>query len=473
MNADKLAQFCNHLWDESIVATVTDYIKIPAKSPIFDADWQAHGYIAAAMNLLVQWAQQHAPRNASIELLQSDNRTPVLFIEVPGTAPGTIFLYGHMDKQPEMTGWEAGLGPWTPVMRDGKLYGRGGADDGYSVFAALTAILALQAQNIPHARCCILIEASEESGSIDLPFYMEQLTERLGTPNLIIGLDSGAGNYEQLWNTTSLRGLVSGDLRVEVLTEGVHSGVGSGIVPSSFRIARQLLNRLEDVETGEITLPICQVTIPEARKQQHRVTAQVLGDSVHTNLPFVSNMQPMGKTPEEQLLQRHWKAMLEVVGVEGIPSLQNAGNVLRPYTTLKLSMRTPPTSDVNAIVTAIKTVLESDPPYGARVTFTPEKTGSGWNAIETAPWLEQACQQASTAFFGKPMVYNGEGGSIPFMGMLGKRFPEAQFLITGVLGPNSNAHGPNEFLHVPYAKKLTACVAYVIGAQANQDKCSP
>ena len=407
----------------------------------------------------------------TLEVVRLEGRTPLLFIEVNPTGKdsrGTVLLYGHLDKQPEMSGWRSGLGPWTPVIEQGRLYGRGGADDGYAVFCAFSALQSLQEKRRPHARCVMLIECCEESGSYDLPAYLETLSSRIGSPELVVGLDSGCGNYEQLWGTASLRGLVNGVLSVEVLAEGVHSGDASGVVASSFRIARSLLERLEDSGTGTIKDKALQAPIPRERVAQATLAAGVLGEQTWRKFPFVPGMQPMHGDPAELVLNRSWRPMLAVTGAEGLPPPANAGNVLRPKTELTLSLRLPPTVDAGAAARRLKQVLEADPPYGARVRFEAGQAATGWHAPQTTPWLEQALQNASMACFGKPVMWMGEGGTIPFMAMLGERFPQAQFLITGVLGPQSNAHGPNEFLHLDYAQRLTACVADVIAAHAAQ-----
>ncbi len=394
-------------------------------------------------------------------MVRLEGRTPVILVALPGEGPTTL-LYGHLDKQPEMAGWAEGLGPWTPVIKDGKLYGRGGADDGYALFGALTAILALRDQGVSPGRCVILIEACEESGSYDLPAYVEHLLPRIGSPSLVICLDSGCGNYDQLWLTTSLRGLTGGTLKVEVLEEGVHSGSASGVAPSSFRVLRQLLSRIEDAETCQVLPEAFAAEIPPARLAQARKAAKILGDEVFKALPFTPGMQPVTDDPAELLLNRTWRPQLAVTGAAGLPLPEDAGNVLRPYTTAKLSLRLPPTVDADAAGEALRLILEHDPPYGARVTFTPDHPGSGWNAPTLAPWLEASLERASTAAFGRPAAMIGEGGSIPFMGMLGQRFPAAQFVITGVLGPHSNAHGPNEFLHIQMGKNVTMAIAVIL-----------
>lgn len=454
--------FITHLWDSSIIPTLMEYIKIPNKSPQFDKNWQANGYMDQAVKLISEWCQNQAISNMTLDVVQLENRTPVILMDIPGSSDDTILLYGHLDKQPEMTGWDSDLHPWKPVLRGDKLYGRGSADDGYAAFASLAAIKSLQLQQIPHARCVVLIEACEESGSSDLPFYINALEERIGKPSLVICLDSGCGNYEQLWLTTSLRGLASGKLSIEILKQGIHSGAGSGIVPSCFRVLRQLINRIESESTGDIILSDLLVDIPSQRQQQAKQAATVLGQSVFTDLPFASGVTPEATDVSDLILRRTWKPALSIIGCDGMPTLENAGNVTLPALSLKLSMRLPPTCDAENAAQALKAVIEKNPPYHARIQFQIEETNSGWNAPIEQPWLMQAVQHASQLYFGKEAVCMGEGGTIPFMGMLGKKFPQAQFLITGLLGPGSNAHGPNEFLHIPTGKKLTACVAQVI-----------
>ena len=462
MDAKALGNFVGTLWDDEIVPQLVEYIRIPNKSPMFDADWAKHGYMDAAVALMEKWARSQPIPGMQIEVVRLEGRTPLIFIEIPGQGDDTVLLYGHLDKQPEMTGWADHLGPWKPVIEGDRLYGRGGADDGYAIFGSLAAIRALQEQGVPHSRCVVMIEACEESGSYDLPYYVDHLAARIGKPSLIVCLDSGCGNYEQLWLTTSLRGLTGGNLTVKVLEEGVHSGDASGIVASSFRILRKILSRLEDETTGRILPQELHVEIPAQRVEQAQRTAQILGQDVYAKFPLVDGVQPMNADLAELVLNRTWRPALSVTGVGGIPPLDSAGNVLRPFTAVKLSLRVPPTLDAKQGGEFLKKLLETDPPYGAKVTFDLEKAGSGWEAPALAHWLEHSVEHASKAYFGAPVAYNGEGGSIPFMGMLGEKFPGAQFLITGVLGPHSNAHGPNEFLHIPTGKRVSQCVAQVV-----------
>jgi len=450
------------MWDVDIVPALTDYIRIPAKSPMYDARWAEHGHIDRAVTLITDWARKRKIEGLTIEVVRLEGRTPVILMEVPGAGRETVLLYGHCDKQPEMVGWAADGGPWTPVRRGDRLFGRGAGDDGYASFSALAAIEALQSQGVPHARCVVLIEASEESGSPDLPAYVEGLAERI-RPDLVICLDSGCGDYDHLWATTSLRGVLSGTLTVEVLSEGVHSGAASGIVPSSFRILRQLLDRLEDSRTGQILVPECHVEVPPDRLAEVRAVASVLGDEVGRRFPLLPGMRAVTQDPVEALLNNTWRPTLSVTGVDGMPALADAGNVLRPKTSVKLSLRLPPMADADRASRRVKAILEADPPYGARVTYASgERPGTGWNAPVMADWLRESVTRASSAHFGAPAMFDGLGGSIPFMSMLGERFPRAQFLVTGVMGPGSNAHGPNEFIDLPTGVKVTASVAQVL-----------
>jgi acetylornithine deacetylase/succinyl-diaminopimelate desuccinylase-like protein len=470
--ATALAAYADHSWDERIVPALTDYIAVPAKSPMFDADWQAHGLLDKVVRDAAAWVEGRKLRGLKLEVIRLEGRTPLIFFDVPATRPDsthTVVFYGHLDKQPEFNGWRNDLGPWTPKLENGKLYGRGGADDGYAVYAAITAIEALDAQGIARPRCVGLIESCEESGSPDLPAYLDQLRTRLGDVALVVCLDSGAGSYEQLWLTTSLRGMASGVLKVEVLGEGIHSGDASGVVPSSFRILRHLLDRLEDSRSGTLLPGSFHCEVPVQRLEQARATAAILKDEVHKRFPWACGADggavlPTTTDPVQVLLNRTWRPTLSVTGAEGFPDLSNAGNVLRPYTAFKLSLRLPPLVDGAAATQELKTLLEDNAPYNAKVSFHPDSAATGWNAPELSPWLERVLNEASQAHYGAPLGYIGQGGTIPLMSMLQAGFPKAQMMVCGLLGPKSNAHGPNEFLHVAYGKKLTAAVAQVVAA---------
>ncbi|MEM7340347.1 MAG: M20/M25/M40 family metallo-hydrolase [Actinomycetota bacterium] len=455
------------LWSAEIEPELHDYIAIPALSPAFDDEWAANGHLATAVEHIRAWMAARPIEGMTVEVHELDGRTPVILAEIPAhgvdaAAAPTVLLYGHLDKQPEMEGWRADLGPWTPVREGDRLYGRGGADDGYAAYASLAAIEAVRRSGGAHGRCLVLIEASEESGSPDLPAHVDALRSRLGDVDLIVCLDSGCGDYSTMWVTTSLRGLVGGTLSIEILTEGVHSGSASGVVPSSFRIMRLLLDRIEDAATGAVLVSSANVEIPDHRRGEVEAMVSALGAGRAAEFPMVAGSEPAILDAVEAELARTWKPTVSYTGIDGLPSTAMAGNVLRPGTAVKLSLRLPPTAEPDQVRDELTAVLEADPPYGATVTFDGNEVGPGWNAPELAPWLRTALDAASTEAFGAPAQLMGEGGSIPFMGMLGAEFPEAQFVITGVLGPGSNAHGPNEFLDVAYAEKLTRAIAVVL-----------
>ena len=462
MNSENLKKQIHDFWDSEIVPTLVDYIKIPNKSPSFDPDWEKHGHMDKVLNLAANWTEKNKPVGSEMIIKKSPGRTPLLLLDIPGTKEGNILMYGHLDKQPEMEGWNKDLGPWKPVIKDEKLYGRGGADDGYALFASIASINALKEQKIDHPRILVLIEFSEESGSPDLPHYMDLCSDIIGSPDLVICLDSGAGDYKRFWTTTSLRGLIGLKMKVSVLKEGVHSGGASGHVPSSFRIARSLLSRLEDEKTGEILLEELNTKIPDYRKEETKNLVTILGNEVVEEFPWKNGMKPSTDDNVEGVLRRTWRPALSIVGSDGMPPTANAGNVLRPYTTLQLSMRIPPMVDPKKAVGAIEKILKDDIPYGASVELEFEEAAEGWNAPKSKTWLLDAIEKASKRYFNQMPCTIGEGGTIPFMAMLGKQFPEAQFVITGVLGPQSNAHGPNEFLHIPFAKNLTCCISSII-----------
>ncbi|WP_263250170.1 M20/M25/M40 family metallo-hydrolase [Saccharopolyspora rosea] len=459
------------MWDEAVLPSLSELVRIPAVSPAFDADWVDTGYLDAAVDHVREWITGRGITGAAVEVVRLPGRTPLLLVDVPATSGApeeTVLLYGHLDKQPPVGGWSDGLGPWTPVVRDDRLYGRGAADDGYAGYAAITAIEAVREHGGAHARCVVLLETGEESGSPDLPAYLEHLSDRLGDVSLVVCLDSGAGDYERLWLTTALRGLVQLEVTVHVLDSGQHSGTASGIVPSSFRIMRQLLDRLEDSATGEVLVPELNVAIPPNRVEEARSAVAAAPGLVRGSVPFPEGLRPVVEDEAELALNNTWRPTLSVTGAAGLPLPADAGNVLRPSTTLMLSFRLPPTADPEAALAAVRERLSTDVPYGARVTFGHSESGLGWNAPELAPWLGTALDQVSDEVFGAGWRTMGLGGSIPFMGLLHNAYPDAQFVVTGALGPDSNAHVPDESLHLPFAAKITTAISYVLDAHAHR-----
>ncbi len=461
-------------WDRDALPALESFVRIPAKSPAFDAEWAENGHLEAAVALGAEFCRRHLP-DADTQILRREGRTPLLWVEVPGSAPqaGTALIYAHLDKQPESTGWSEGLGPWEPQIRDGRLYGRGAVDDGYALFSVVTALAALREAGHAHPRCVLIAETGEESGSPDLPAYLDELAGAIGDPDLVVCPDAGCGTYDRLWCTNSLRGMITGILRADVLAEGVHSGDAGGVAPSSFRVLRRLLSRLEDEASGRILPQLCEVTIPKHCRDQAAHAGEVLGALTRDRYPLLEGVRPDSDDPAERILDRSWRAAVEVIGAEGLPPIEAAGNVLRPFTAVKLALRLPPTADAEAVAEALEALLTEDPPAGAHVRFEPDTVAAGWAAPKPAPWLADALEAASQAHFGAAPVYMGEGGTIPLLVWLQRRFPRAEYLVTGVAGPGANAHGPDESLHLDATRRLTACLAETLQALAAERASGP
>lgn len=457
-------------FERDALDTLTTYATIPCLSPMFDAQWAENGHLDQAIALLTRWARARQLASFDVSVHRLEGRTPVLCVTVDATnsTEGTAVLYGHLDKQPPLGDWSEGLDPFTPVRRGDRVYARGIADDGYSTFAALLAIEAMEARGIAHSRCVVLIEASEESGSTDLDAYLDLLTEHLGKVELMICLDSGALTYDRLWVTTSLRGIVNIELGVKVLSQGQHSGSASGVVPSSFRVLRQLLDRVEDAATGTILIEELLCPIPDEHRRAAHDIATEFGDVIAHELPTLEGVTLMGDSAEDRILRRTWFPTLSLVGMGGIPEPSIAGNVLRPSTTAVLSFRLPPSVDAHRAADALVQVLTTNVPSSAEVTCTAH-AADGWVSPTLAPWLRSALDEASRDAFGRAPGFMGEGGSIPFLASLAKRYPDVQFVATGVLGPQSNAHGIDEMLDLPTVVGVTNSVITVLGAYATME----
>lgn len=474
-DAALVQDFCDAHWDAEILPFLAEHIGIPAVSPAYDPDWETQGHLDRAVDTAASWLRNTPLPGLRVEVLRTPGRTPLIFFEAPGEgthADETVLFYGHLDKQPEGGGWTEGRTAWEPAFDGTRLYGRGGADDGYALPAAVTALRALADQGAARPRCIGVFEAGEESGSPDLQHWLTQLAPSVGEVDLVVCLDSGAGDYERLWLVTSLRGACGGTLDVRVLGDGAHSGDAGGVVPSSFRVLRSLLDRLEDSETGSLRPHVLHCPVPEERRAQARETAALLGGHVWGRFDWHENTAPVTGDAEQLLLNRSWRPTLEITGADGLPPVVSAGNVLRPGTRVKLALRLPPTADSTAAVKEVGRILEADPPYGASVRFTPDRVlADGWQAPPEQPWLSAALSAASRACFeGADVARIGQGGTIPLMGKLTRQFPQAQFLACGVLGPGANAHGPNESLHVPYARRLTAALSLTLNAFALQQE---
>ncbi len=440
-----------------------EFVKLPSKSSDFDPDWQAHGYLQEACEKAAQWGQSLFA-DATFEVMTAPGHTPALFFDIPATDErlGTALFYGHFDKQPEAHGWSNNRQPFVPSIEGNCLYGRGAADDGYSFYCALTAIYALKNAGIKHGRITGLIETDEESGSADMAHWLNVIDKRCGHVCLIVVLDSTSADYDRFWVTTSFRGCVNFTLNVQVLNQGVHSGSASGIVPDSFRIARSLLERLEDAQTGVVADSRLNCPIARERLEQIKATAQILGTSVTSEFPWHNATRACHEDIFESLIERGFQPKLCVVGADGLPPCNQAGRVMRDKTSLALSLRTPPELDTQAALEVVTEILTQNPPYCADVTITDGSTGNGWSAKLGCRWFDRALQDACQDVFGLAPAYNCDGASIPILNLMQSHFPDAQMLVTGVLGPGSNAHGPDEMLKLDYLEKLTGVIARLL-----------
>ncbi|MCK4870034.1 MAG: M20/M25/M40 family metallo-hydrolase [Gammaproteobacteria bacterium] len=464
MSKEIIASSVEKLWVEQVLPGLSEFIKIPAVSPAYDDEWEANGYLRQAGEQMAAWVTEQKIDGFHSEMMQLEGRSPVLFIDIPGDSEKSVLFYGHMDKMPPSEGWDDGLGPWDPVVRGDKLYGRGGADDGYSLYSAIAAIKALQLAGMKHPRCVLFIEACEESGSFDLAAYFESMREKIGEPELVICLDTSAQDYERLWITSSLRGVFSFDLKIRQLTKVLHSGVGGGIIPDISRVLRLILNRTDDIDTGRVLIESCNAVIPEERIAALKDAADALSDSVYKSIPLVPGSEPLSMDVIELLANKTWRPAVSVIGVSGFPAAEIAGNAMVPEITVRVSVRTPPATNVDNCISEIREKLLANPPYGVELEFALGEHVDSWASPDLSAPVAQAISEASTAYFGNDAVYLGEGGGIGFVPLMNKMFPKAQFILTGLVGPDSNAHAANESLHIPTAKKITCCIAHILQA---------
>ena len=463
---DRLSNFIDKQWDESALPSLCDFIEIPALSPSFDPDWEENGYLDAAIDNFIFWVKSLPLEKVTISVHRLKNRSPVLLITIGGTADSEVLFYSHLDKQPEATGWSKGKGPWKPVIEDDWLFGRGSVDDGYGSYAGILSVLGLQEQGIPHPTCRFLIETGEESGSPDLELYLDELKVHLGIPDLVIILDTGGMDYDRLWITQSLRGIVAGTLSVKVSSVGVHSGHGSGVMPSSFRLARQLLSRIEDEETGEILPKWLHTEVSDEMKETCAHIVNMKGDELK-NFPLLEGVKKQVEDPLDIFIAMNLKPSLSVIGAAGIPPIESAGNVLRTNTDLKISIRTPPGIDATLVSEKVQELLESNSPNGAHVTAEMTEVANGFLSPKLPDSVSSDLEEACKKFYGNPFMDLYIGGTIPVMAMLQARYADSKFIITGAGGPGGNAHGPDEKLHIPTAKKVTKCMSSVVKSIAD------
>eukprot|EP01083_Nonionella_stella_P046907 125601_1 len=461
-------KFVANEWETNALPALEDFVRIPNTSPEFNG---SPADALKAAQFMKAYVDKQEMAGCTADLRTCGDKTPMLVITIDGTdgSNDTVLSYGHMDKQPGLGGWSVG-GPTDPVRVGDKLYGRGAVDDGYSMFAYITALKALKAQGTKHCRMVITMEAGEESGSPDMIYWLDQLKDHIGTNvSLVICLDSGCGNYDQLWITPSLRGMMAGDLKVSMLREQLHSGEGSGVIADTARVHRMLLNRVEDVNTGYVTVPETHCVIPEAHQNYVDKATCILKEGVFNEMPLLAGIKPVTDDCKQLLMNQLWEPTMTVIANDhgSLPPLPGS-NIIRTETNMRLSFRLPPCVVPEKALEAVKATLLKEPlPYGAKVTFENTMMGSGWASNSAAGgWLETSITDSSTTFFGKAAAFKGMGGSIPIINDFQGRYTDAEIIVSGVAGPQSNMHAVNETLDVPAVKKLTSAFAKILADHA-------
>lgn len=468
MNYDKSLEIAKKDFDSNILPGLEEFIRIDNLSPEFDPEWETNGKAEKAGMHLLNWAKSQGIKGLKGELIKSPGKTHFLLIEIePQGINKTVLLYGHFDKQPSLGEWEEGLHPNKPVIKNGLLYGRGSSDDGYALFSMIEAVKLIQLQNCKHGHIVIALESGEESGSPDLISYLKTYKERTGNPDLMICLDSGCKDYSCLWLTTSLRGLTKIEVEIECLKEDVHSGEAGGIAPDAFSILRILLNRLEDSKTSKIIVPL-NAEIPKYIMEDAEKLADYLKEKVVTDLvKLADGVVPITDDYKELILNNTWRPTMVVIGINH-PQVEGSGNILRSKIKACLSFRLPPTFNCKDAEKIITEILTKDPPYNAKINVKVNISVNGWAAKNLNNSLKKSFSKSSNYLFGKDYYSNGEGGTIGFIPELGELYPECEMLVTGVLGPGSNAHSINECLNIDYTNKMTVALAHAIYDFCNQ-----
>ena len=465
VNKEKTNENIDAKWDDWYVKGLSDFIRVPNLSPNYDEEFLTNGRIEQAAECVDGYINQLQIEGITKHYFQPDGMSPMVVYTVEPTQGCTknIMIYGHLDKQPWMEGWDEGLGPCEPVIRGEYLYGRGGADDGYAPFSAMLAVKNLQQQGVMLPRIALVLETEEESGSENLLDLLEAAKEVIGTPDYCFCMDSGAFDYNQLWLTSSLRGVCIVSLEVEFAKGGYHSGEVGGIIPETFRVARALLNRVDNAETGMVCDDL-QVEIPQWARDEAVVMAGHSGAEMHTKYNYHEGCVPMNADNlAEMYLNNTWRPNLSITGASGLPDVAIAGNVVRASTKLKLSMRLPPSAKPDEAEAKLTEILTTNVPHNAKVTVKGGHAGQGWCMKAMDPWLNAVVKKSGSDFFdGKDTGTYGMGGSIPFLAELGNMYPSTNIMALGLIGPKANAHAPNECINLTYAKKLTKALSHLI-----------
>ena len=466
-----MLKYSEDQFEPFFIKGLQEFVRVENLTPMVDPEYATNGLVQKAMECVDKWIQGLNIIGLKRHVIHPEGLNPlvVYVVEPSEGCTKNIMMYGHLDKQPYGPGWEEGLSPTDPIIRGDFMYGRGSCDDGYSAFACMLAVKALQESGAKWPRVVLTLETEEESGSPCLLALLKEAEPLIGKPDAMFCMDSGALDYEQLWLTSSLRGVCIVELTVEGGKAGYHSGETGGIIPETFRVVRQLLNRLDDPETGEVCKEF-QVEVPDFKRQEAKFIAGKYGDKIYNKFDVHPGVQYMSQDNVEELyLNKAWRPNLSITGADGLPPCGIAGNVLRPKTTVKCSMRLVPTFDAHQANQIFEEKLTKNVPYNAKVTLKGGHAGSGWCQKQLEPWLQTAFEQSAQKFFdGTPVGTFGEGGSIPFLKELERKYPATQIVALGCCGPESNIHGPNEKINLVYVKKIIKTLGHLLTVSGSQ-----
>ena len=468
MDTNSLKKYIEKQFTLNVLPNLMNFIRIPNLSPLFDPNWNKNGLLLKAANLIVSYAKSLNIKNAEINLLQDSPYTPLIFIDIPASRQNderTVLFYAHYDKQPYGTGWDEDKSPTNPVIIDGHLYGRGSADDGYASFSILTAIKTCQEYNCPMPRICCIFEGAEESRDVDLKYYFNKLMPVLGQ-NIIafIPLDAGCSDYNRLWMTNSLRGYFDFDVNIETLQQESHYGPeASGIIAENLFLVRKLYDGIIDSTNGEFKLEEFKVDqIPSIIEEQMQKEIEVVGEDYIKNIPLYDGVSPLKNDVRELMINNRWKPTCNILGMDNCPKMEDRGFGVNPSIKVHFSMRVPPLINKDKAIDALKIALTSNTFFGAKVSLGYYEFGEGTVLANMTNRTKNVLNKASLEFFGNEMIFNGGGGSIPFITYFKSFYPNTDIICTGVLGADSHEHGPNENLNIEACKKMICVLCYFL-----------
>lgn len=411
----------------SVRADLEALVRIPSVS----ADPAAADAVQASADAVAGLARGAGA--STVDVLTVSGGAPAVVAHWPAPlGTPTVLLYAHHDVQPTGKQADWSSAPFEPTERDGRLYGRGAADDKAGICAHLAALRAFD--GAPPVGVTLFVEGEEEVGSPTFTAFLETYRDRLEA-DVIVVADSANWTLETPAVTTSLRGLVECYVEVSVLASAVHSGMFGGPIIDALTSLIRLLATLHDAK-GDVAVPglmadhASDVDYPEER---FRAEAGLL-EGVE--------LSGTGSLPD-----RLWtKPALSIVGIDA-PTIADAANILVHTARAKISLRLAPAQGPRAALDALRAHLESHAEFGARVTVTDGAVGGGCDLDSSAPAYD-AARSAFGEAFDRPLVEIGMGGSIPFIADFAELFPEATVLVTGVEDPDSRAHGVDESLHL-------------------------